>query len=196
MSKEYPEFNQALNEVSASSAGGSPFLIAYGATFLLTGVLSFFISLEVAALIAMFQGIVALPVAFWLERQMGTQRMSADNPLKTLSGQMAVSQALGIPALIVTYTLNPVAVPVVLAGFGGAHFLPYAWLHRTRLYLIMGSVVAIGAFLVLVLLDTYVFQVTLLLVGIVYWITAPLVYRHARTVVTRPHPGLNRSITN
>lgn len=184
MSNGYPGFDRALNEVSASSAGGAPFLIAYGTTFLITGVLSFFISLEVAALIAMFQGVVALPVAFWLERQMGTQRMSADNPLKTLSGQMAVSQALGIPALIVVYNLNPAMVPVVLAGFGGAHFLPYAWLHRTRLYLFMGSAVALGAFLVLFLLDAYVFQITLLLVGVIYWITAPLVYRHARTVVT------------
>lgn len=186
MSQDYSEFERARDEVSRSSAGGAPFLIAYGVTFLLTGVLSFFISLETAALIAMFQGVVALPVAFWLERRMGSQRMSSENPLRTLSAQMAVSQALGIPALIIVYNLNPQYVPAVLAGFGGAHFLPYAWLHRTRLYLFMGTLVALGAFLVLFFLDAYVFQVTLLFIGVVYAISAPLVYRHAKAIVTMP----------
>lgn len=189
MAQSYPGFEHALDEVSRSSAGGAPFLIAYGATFLLTGILSFFISLEVAALIAMFQGVVALPIAFWLERRMGSQRMAAENPLRMLSALMAVSQALGIPALIIVYNLNPVAIPAVLAGFGGAHFLPYAWLHRTRLYLFMGSAVAIGAFVVLILFDTYIFQITLLFVGVVYWVTAPLVYRHAKAVVATPEPA-------
>ena len=45
----------------------------------------------------MFQGGVALPLAFWLERRMGTGRMQADNPFRALSGQMAMSQALGLP---------------------------------------------------------------------------------------------------
>ena len=39
----------ALKEVSASSAGGSPFLIAYGATFLITAILSFFFQADCRA---------------------------------------------------------------------------------------------------------------------------------------------------
>ena len=61
------DLQQALTEVSASSAGGAPFLIAYGTTFLITAILSFFIPRQAAALIAMFQGGLALPAAFWLE---------------------------------------------------------------------------------------------------------------------------------
>jgi hypothetical protein len=91
----------AFTEVSASSAGGSPFLISYGATFFIIGLLSFFISEQSTALLAMFQGGVALPVAFWLERRMGTGRMAADNPLRSLSTLLAFSQVLALPALIV-----------------------------------------------------------------------------------------------
>ncbi len=87
----------AFTEVSASSAGGAPFLIAYGATFLITAVLSFLLPRQTVAIIAMFQGAVALPAAFWLEKRMGSQRMSPNNPLKPLSAQMAMSQALGLP---------------------------------------------------------------------------------------------------
>lgn len=176
------DLDRALNEVSASSAGGAPFLIAYGATFIITGILSFFIPVETAALIAMFQGSAALPVAFWLERKLGTTRMSADNPLRALSVQMAMSQMLGLPALIIVYNLNPIAVPAVLAGLGGVHFIPYAWLHRTRLYIILGAVISIGAFALLIALPGGEVPITLLFVGIVYWILAPLVYRHAKAL--------------
>lgn len=183
MSASNKDFHHAFTEVSASSAGGAPFLIAYGLTFLITGLLSFFLDRSIVALIAMFQGSASLPLAFWLERRMGSARMSSDNPLRVLSGQMAVSQALAIPALIVTYSLNPGAVPVVLAGIGGMHFLPYAWLHRTRLYAILAGAIALGAFALQVILGSDAFSVILLFIAALYWIAAPLVYRHAKQVV-------------
>lgn len=173
------DLRQALDEVSASSAGGAPFLIAYGTTFLITAILSFILPRETTALIAMFQGGVALPAAFWLERRMGSRRMAQDNPLRPLSVQLAMSQALGLPILILAYSLNPRAVPMVLAGLGGVHFFPYAWLHRTRLYIILGAVLSLGAFAIQIVLASNAFSYILLFVAAVYWITAPLVYRHA-----------------
>src|SRR5512135_559893 len=109
-------FKPAFHEVSASSAGGAPFLIAYGITFLITAALSLFLPRPTAAIIAMFQGGVALPAAFWLERKMGSRRMSSHNPLKPLSAQMAMSQALGLPLLILVYSLNPGGIPLALAS--------------------------------------------------------------------------------
>ncbi len=173
----------ALDEVSASSAGGAPFLIAYGATFLITGIISFFIPRPAAAMIAIFQGAAALPAAFWLERRLGTRRMSVENPLRSLSGLLAVSQALGLPALIVAYSLNPGAVPVLLASLGGVHFLPYAWLHRTSLYTYLGCALSIGAFILQIVLGSVAFTYILLLVAVVYGISAPLVYKHAARLV-------------
>ncbi len=177
------DLQRALQEVSASSAGGAPFLIAYGATFVITAVLSFFLPRPTAALIAMFQGGVALPVAFWLERRMGSRRMAADNPLRPLSAQMAMSQALGLPLLIVAYTLNPVAIPVMLASLGGVHFFPYAWLHRTQTYIYLAVAVSIGAFVVQLILGSNAFSFILLYVGVVYWAASPLLYRHAARLV-------------
>jgi len=169
----------AFNEVSDSSAGGAPFLIAYGATFILSGILSFVLPEETAALIVLFQGGVALPVAFWLERRMGWGRMAADNPLRALSVQLAVSQALALPALIVAFNLNPRSIPVILAGLGGVHFLPYAWLHRTKLYTALAVAISFGAFGLQLLLGPVAFHIILFYVGVVYWLAAPFVYRHA-----------------
>jgi hypothetical protein len=171
--------NRAFAEVSASSAGGSPFLIAYGATFLISGVLSYLLPEETAALIVLFQGGLALPLAFWLERRMGWGRMAADNPLRALSVQLAVSQALALPALIVAFNLNPRSIPVILAGLGGVHFLPYAWLHRTKLYTALAVAISFGAFGVQLLVGPLGFHLIQFYVGAIYWLAAPLVYRQA-----------------
>lgn len=183
MNRVATDLRQSLDEVSASSAGGAPFLIAYGATFLITALLSFFLPRPTTALIAMFQGGVALPVAFWLERRMGSKRMAPENPLRPLSVQMAISQALGLPALILVYSLNPGGIPLALASLGGVHFLPYAWLHRTRLYAVFAFAVSIGAFAIQLALSATAFSYVLLYVAVVYWIAAPLVYRHAARLV-------------
>lgn len=140
------DLSQAFSEVSASSAGGAPFLAAYGLTMFISAMLAFLLPLETVALIAIFQGGAALPLAFWLERRLGSGTMAEDNPLRPLSVQMAMSQMLALPAVIVAYSLEPVAVPVVLAAVGGAHFLPYAWLHRTRIYIGFAVAVSLGAF--------------------------------------------------
>jgi len=183
MNNPLNDLNRAQDEVSASSAGGAPFLLCYGVTFVITGILAFFLSRETTALIAMFQGGVALPVALWLERRMGTTTMSNNNPLKTLSGQMAMSQSLALPFLIVVYSTDPAQIPAVMAGLGGVHFLPYAWLNRTRIYTILAAVVSVGAFVLILILKGSSFAWILLLVGMAYWVAAPLVYRHAKNVV-------------
>jgi len=173
----------ARAEVSASSAGGAPFLIAYGATFLITGVLSLVLPPDTVALIAMFQGGAALPAAFWLERRMGTRPMAADNPLKSLSAQLAVSQALALPAFIMAYSLNPRSLPLVLAAVGGMHFLPYAWLQRTRAYIFLGAAVSVGAFQIQMLLPGMAFSLILFYVAAVYGVSAVVVYREARRLM-------------
>lgn len=172
-------FRQAHDEVSAHSAGGAPFLIAYGATFFLSGLLAFFLPRPTVALIAMFQGAAALPVAFWLERRLGWGRLSPANPLNALSGLLAASQGLALPALIMAYSLNPGAVPVVLAAIGGVHFLPYVWLHRTPLYGGLGGALSLGAFALQVALQGAAFPYVLLFIALAYLVAAPLVYRQA-----------------
>jgi hypothetical protein len=178
------DIDSALNDVSASSAGGSPFLFSYGLTFCATAMLSLLLPIQTVAVMAMFQGAVALPLAFWLERRLGLKRMAADNPLRSLSGQMAVSQALGLPALIATYSLDPDLVPLVLASLGGVHFLPYAWLQRNRVYVYLAVAVSVGAYVIQVILPARESTVILLYVALLYWAGAILVYRKAARLVT------------
>ena len=115
---------------------------------------------------------------------MGTTRMSKENPLNSLSALMAVSQGLALPFLIVVYSTDPAQIPVVMAGLGGVHFLPYAWLHRTRIYIFLGAIVAVGAFLLVLFLKGASYPYILLLVAITYGVAALLVYPHAKQIVS------------
>ena len=70
------EIERARHEVSQSSAGGAPFLMTFGATLLACALLSFVLTTEQAALAVMFQGGVALPIAFWLERRLAFEHFA------------------------------------------------------------------------------------------------------------------------
>jgi hypothetical protein len=167
-------------EVSASSAGGAPFLMCFGATLLACSAASFFIDRQTAALLVLFQGGVALPAAFWLERKMGWSRMAADNPLKPLSIQLAMSQIVALPVVLLVYTMNPAGVPLAMAAVAGGHFLPYAWLQRTPVYVVLAVVVSLGALVVQLTLKSDAFPYVLLLMTASYWAASPLVYSNAR----------------
>src|SRR5262245_15291583 len=100
-------FETALDEVSTGSAGGAPFLIAFGLSLFVAGLASFSLTDKQAAIALLFQGNLALPLAFWLERRMGAGTMSPDNPLKWLSVQLAMTQILALPAVLIAYALAP-----------------------------------------------------------------------------------------
>src|SRR3954451_668330 len=135
--------NEARRSASASAAAGAPWLIAYGLTLSVVAVLSFVLDTRAAALATLFQGGVALPLAFALERRLGQGSMAADHPLRSLSVQLAMVQIVALPAVIMLYPDHPELVPAALAAVGGAHFLPYVWLHETRIYLVLAIAVSL-----------------------------------------------------
>jgi len=177
------ELNAALDDVSASSAGGAPFLIAFALTLALCGVLASFVPVRTAALFVLFQGNLALPLAFLLERRLGSRRLPADHPLRPLSVQMAMSQIVALPAVVLVYALQPEYVPAAMVAIGGGHFLPYAWLQRTRLYLALGVAVSAGALVLSLTLKRESFPAVLFFTSACYAVAAPLLLRHARRLV-------------
>ena len=183
MSRFVSDLNAARAEVSAASSGGAPFLIAFACTLGLTGVAAFWLDARVIALVTLFQGNVALPLAFWLERRMSAVRMSSDNPLKPLSIQLAMSQILALPAVLFVYQFAPAAVPAAMAGVGAAHFLPYAWLQRTRLYVGLGMAASVGPFVLTMVLRSGAAPWVLIYLSGTYLVTAALIYRRARVLV-------------
>ena len=174
------DLDSARQEVSQSSAGGAPFLICFGATIFACAILAFYLPTKQAALAVMFQGGLALPAAFLLERRMGWGPMAKANPLNALSVQLAMSQIVAFPVVIAMFDLRPGAVPLAMASIAGGHFLPYAWLQRTKGYVWLAVAVSLGALVLQVWLGSRAFPYILMYMATGYWLAAPLVYRAAR----------------
>jgi hypothetical protein len=147
---------------------------------LVCAVLSFSLPVREAALAVMFQGGVALPCAFLLERRMAWGPMAKDNPLNVLSVQLAMSQIVAFPVVIAMFDLRPAGVPLAMASIAGGHFLPYAWLQRTNVYIWLGVAVAGGALGLQMALGGRAFPFILMWMTACYWIGAVLVRRAAR----------------
>ena len=86
-----------------------------------------------------------------LEKRIGAGPMAADHPLRSLSIELAMVQSLALPAVIMMYTVKPVLVPATFAAIGGAHFLPYVWLHRTKLYLVLAIAISLGSWVITII---------------------------------------------
>jgi hypothetical protein len=89
---------------------------------------------------------------------------------------LAISQALGLPALIAVYSLEPMLVPLALASLGGVHFMPYAWLHNSRIYIYLAVTVSIGAYLIQLAVSGNDSGAILFWIALVYSVAAALIH--------------------
>jgi hypothetical protein len=135
---------------------GIAFLLAYGTTWLCCGVLWRVLDPGRAALATLFQGMIAFPVAlafFFLTGAMGQER-PVDDSITQLSTLIGASQLLGLPFLIYLHaTRRYVLVPFAFVAICAMHFVLYAWLYQTCLYVLMSVTIAIGG-MVLMLIRT------------------------------------------
>ena len=155
------------DEVRLGGRGGSAFLLAFGTTWTIAGVSTLLLPTDTAALVFLFQDAVGTPLAFALEKLLGYPAVSRDNSLTPLLILVATSQLPILLAAVVVYTLDPLGVPVAMAAIVGGHFLPYGWIHKTGLYVVMGVLVAVVPYVLYVLLDDASFYLVGFFVGIV-----------------------------
>lgn len=140
----------ARDDARMANRGGFSFLLVHGITWTVASVLSFMLPTETAALVYLFQGLLAFPASLALERLLGYRFVKADeNPLIGLFVMIAMIQGLALPASIIAFNLDPLYVPAVFAATSGGHLLPYSWLHRTPAYVAVAIIAALGPFVVL-----------------------------------------------
>lgn len=142
----------ARAELRWSSRGGFAFLFANGVVWLITAALTFILPLKTAALLIIFQGAVALPFAFALERLLRFPVVAKGNALLPLLIQASLVQIIALPAVILAYIFIPAYVPAVFAAIVGAHLLPYAWLQKSNLYIVLALVISLVPYLMAMIL--------------------------------------------
>ena len=178
----FTDLSRARVEVTASSAGGAPFLFSFGLTIFVTGLLALWLPTKTAALILLFQGNAALPLAFWLQRRTAWGEMAPDNPLRPLSIQLAMSQIAALPMVLLAYGVAPHATGVAIASVAAGHLVPYAWLHRTPIYLWLAPAVSVGTLAIAIGMKQEALPWTLFYMAGAYAVAGRMLYRHARAL--------------
>jgi hypothetical protein len=106
------------------------------------------------ALVVLFQGVVALPVALGLQAVTSAGERP-DNPLlDQLSIALSLSQAFALPvviALLMAERYRTSSLTFAVATL--VHFAPYSWLYQTPLYLVLAGVISVGLLAVCRFLD-------------------------------------------
>lgn len=180
---------RARHEAIVSAGAGFTFLLAFGVTWIAAAAVSFAVPTEVAAWVYLLQAFVGMPAAFGLQRALGYPRASPDNPLGPLAVQLVFIQPVAFPAFLLMLEIEPAFVPVAFAAVLGAHFLPFAWIHRTPVYVVLGIVVSAGAYGLAITLGARSLHYTGFFVGACLLIAAVRVRAHAAAVMNAASSG-------
>jgi hypothetical protein len=121
-------------EIIRSAKRGYPILIAAAGFFVLIAALSRVLPTHTLGLAWLFGMMIIFPSGVVLGRFLGVQLITTDSPLGTLGGLVSGVQGAFIPVFIVIYQFVPQYLPLAVGLLGGAHFLPYAWIYRSRAY--------------------------------------------------------------
>ena len=165
MTEPISDIDAVRKQAILSSAGGFPFLLMFGFSWIAAGGLSYLVPRDIVPFIYWFSGAPAVPVALALERRVGYVPPLKPDPLLPLTLQIMFIQMVAFPAFLPFLSSDPGYFPVALAAVVGAHLLPFQWVYRTRIYGVLGVVIAIAPFLLAILLPDNVMHYTGFLVG-------------------------------
>lgn len=85
------------------------------------------------------------PFSLVVAKVMKLDTFAKGNPIAPLAGLLGAVQILYIPLMIGALLVVPHMVPWFLAVLVGAHFLPYAWLFRSRAYVFASVSIPLAA---------------------------------------------------
>lgn len=97
-----------------------------------------------AVLYSFFLTGLVFPIGVALTRAAGGNLFSKSAGLTPLGILLAALQAFFWPIIVLVYAIAPAWTPWAMAILFGSHFLPYAWLHRSRAYAFLSASVAIS----------------------------------------------------
>jgi hypothetical protein len=110
--------DQLKVEIIATSKRGYPILVAGALFFLVLALLPAIMPLRTVQLIWVLGLIVIFPVGILLGQLLGIEVITRNNPLGTLGGLIAGTQAFYLPVFIAVYQFQPDLLPLTIGVLG------------------------------------------------------------------------------
>ena len=147
---------------------GYPILVTGSAFFIVLGGIGSAMPQRTLGLVWIFGMMFIFPAGVMLGALLRIQVVTRDNPLGTLGGLVAGVQAFFIPVFIVAYQFTPQYLPLVVGLLGGAHFLPYSWIYRSRAYIFVSVGTGLASLVVGTVALSFAYTLVPLAIGAIF----------------------------
>jgi Family of unknown function (DUF7010) len=168
------------SDIIQEAKKGYPILLSASIVFLLFTFLPLIFPMETVYLIWIFGLAVIFPFGIVLSKVLGVNILATGNPLGTLGGIVAASQAFYIPVFIIVYMYIPAYLPFTMGLLGGSHFLPYMWIYKSKAYLFVTLGVCISSFIIGGFFVDLAFTLVPLAIFLVYSVAVLLILKELK----------------
>jgi hypothetical protein len=138
-----------------------------------------------ALILSFFLTGAVFPVGALLTRLAGGDLFAKSPVLAPLGILLAAVQLFYWPVIVVVFRFAPEWTPFTMAVLFGSHFLPYAWLYRSRGYGFLAGAVALVLTAMVVVTREPLYTIAPLLAAGCYAIAVALLWQEVRTLASR-----------
>ncbi len=136
MKYEDMTFEEMRNDLIRTAKRGYSFPLAGALFMIVVTILAQFLEEDILKMVWLFGMGSIFPLGVLLGKMLGFDVM-CKSPLGVLGGLVGGIQGLFLPVWIFAYVHNPEYLPFFIGVLGGAHFLPYFLIYRSKAYLFM-----------------------------------------------------------
>ncbi len=111
-----------------------------------------------------------LPLSFALSKLLNIDFQNKANPLTNLGILFSVNQILYLLIAMWVYPTVPEKMLMVLAIIFGAHLMPYGWLYKSKVYLVLSVVIPVCALVIGLNVEPYILAAVMIFFEVAFCI--------------------------
>ncbi|WP_294762207.1 hypothetical protein [uncultured Lactobacillus sp.] len=111
---------------------------------------------------------ILLPLSYLVSKLINVDFQNKGNPLTELGIRFSVNQALYLLIAMWIYPTIPEKMLMILAIIFGAHLLPYSWLYRSRVYLVLSILIPFLALIIGLNFEPAILALTMVGIEIIF----------------------------
>ena len=112
---------------------------------------------------------VLLPLSYFVSKLIKVDFQNKGNPLTELGILFSVNQALYLLIAMWIYPTIPEKMLMILAIIFGAHLLPYSWLYKSRVYLVLSILIPFLALIIGLNFEPAILALTMMGIEIIFF---------------------------
>jgi hypothetical protein len=109
-----------------------------------------------------------MPIAYLVSKIMKIDFQNKENPLTNLGILFSANQILYLLIAMWVYPTVPDKMLMIIAIIFGAHLLPFSWLYKSRVYMMMSVIIPILALVVGCIFSSYILGTVMIVIELLF----------------------------